>query len=196
MALIRTFVACNLPVKLVEALRGYQLRLRDSLEGWRPGIRWTSPASFHMTLRFLGEIEEPLVAALGDALRRAAAGHRAFDYTLQAVGCFPTAQRARVIWAGAESEELGWLAASVEREVQQIGLPPEEKPFHPHVTLGRLKSPLNLSGALSKVPLYPPTTVKVEEVVIYRSLLSPDGAVYDALQCIPLVARATAEEES
>lgn len=199
MALIRTFIACDLPVKLIEALRGYQLRLRDALEGMRAGVRWTSPASFHLTLRFLGEIDEPLVAAVTDALRKAVTGHEPFAYTLQGVGCFPSAQRARVLWAGAAEEgagdRLGRLAASVEEAVQQIGLEPEGREFHPHVTLGRLKTPLNLASVLSRVPPFSPGTVQVKEVVLYRSRLTPGGAIYDALQRVPLPAAATAAEE-
>jgi len=186
MSTIRAFVATNLPVKAIDPLRDYQRRLQGSLESWRPGISWTSPASLHLTLRFLGEIEEPLVAALGDRLSEAAARCETFDFTLGGVGAFPSLQRARVLWAGATGDGLLPLATTVEDSLEQIGLPREERPFSAHITLGRLKSPLNLAPVLGTVALFPPTVVTVREIILYSSRLTPKGAIYQTLRRAPL----------
>lgn len=186
MNLIRAFVACQLPLTTVETLRTLQRRLRDWDESLQSGVHWANPASFHLTLRFLGDIEEAVVPALGDALRRAVEEVPAFDLRLEGLGCFPRPQRARVLWAGVQGDGLQPLYEAVEHAVERIGLAQADRPFHPHLTLGRLKAPKRLpegfehTGAVSTPP------VPVREVLLFSSQLNPSGAIHTVLRRAPL----------
>ncbi len=186
MDFVRTFVACSLPVAVVRGLHGYQRKLRERLDGSRASVKWTTPASFHVTLRFLGEVEVGVVPAIGDALSRAVESVHPFEVVMSGVGCFPNESRARVIWAGVRGRELTELYERVQEALESVGYPRETRPFHGHVTLGRLRRPADLSQALERTELYEPAVFEVAEVVLYKSTLTPNGAVYEALRRAPL----------
>lgn len=126
--MLRLFVAIRFP----EAV-GRRLLL---LQGGLDGVTWTRPENLHLTLRFIGEVEEPVAADIDAAL--AGVREPGFDLGLCGVGLFGTVERPRVLWAGVEgSAALMHLQAKVERAVMAAGLEPERQRFTPHVTLGR-----------------------------------------------------------
>jgi 2'-5' RNA ligase len=105
-----------------------------------PGTSWVKAANVHLTLKFLGDVEDRLVGAIGASLMTAAASVEVFDLTIRGLGAFPTLARPRVIWVGASGPGLGALVESVERALEPLGFPRETRPFSAHVTLGRVRA--------------------------------------------------------
>lgn len=158
------------------------------IAAWRApgdGIAWVRPANLHWTLRFLGEIRDEDAQPAAAAAREAAAAHAPFDLALGSAGAFPSAERARVLWLGVGegAEALGALAASLDRALAARGFVPADKPFSPHLTLGRVRGdrPRALAAA-------PPAAVvfRVRELALVRSTLARGGSRYDVLDRAPL----------
>ncbi len=169
-------------VPLDEDVRGaLQQHLRAEL-GRRglPG-RAPRPESWHVTLRFLGDVTRSQYESSIAAWRRGQIGS-GFHVTLDALGAFPRPERASVLWIGITDPDdgLGRLARLAEQSAVEAGFDPEKRAFHPHLTLSRLKPPANLRETIDRVrPLGKAMTV--EQVVLYRSHLSSQGARYEAL---------------
>ena len=149
-------------------------------------MRWTPPENVHLTLKFLGEIPEGEIEHIGAALRKVCGDHTPFDASLSSFGAFPSARRARVIWAGAAagSEELRALAADVEAAFEPLGFGREDRTFVPHVTLGRVRGkPVKL-----ELPAVVPGEARFEisRVELMESRLAAGGAVYETLYSLAL----------
>jgi 2'-5' RNA ligase len=181
---LRLFVAVDVPddvrSRLADALRGCHERV--------PGARWTRPESWHVTLKFLGWTRSDLVESVREAVARAAPGE-AFETSLTAAGAFPSPRRARVLWVGLD--DPGGRFGQMVRLLDECLLPwfePERRAFTPHLTLARLNPPQDLgtaAGGLLGTPVRSDRFV-VDELVLYRSHLSPKGARYEALARLPL----------
>ena len=131
---VRLFLALNIPADVRHQMAEATSPLREA----RPDVRWVGEAQLHLTLKFLGEQADELVAPLGAAIDRIAATTRPLDLTLGAVGAFPTLKRARVIYlAVAPDPKLELLHHDVEVACAALALPLTGKPFRPHVTIGR-----------------------------------------------------------
>ena len=184
---MRCFVAVALPETVRASLEGVQAALRKSFAG----ARWVRPEGIHLTLRFLGEIDEALVNAVGSDLRvLAMRSGPPFSLAVGGVGFFPQRASPRVVWVGLRNPaddpgalaRLAALQASIEETARRAGLSPETRAFHPHLTLARLdergprsfSDPGNLGEDLGRLP--------VASVRLMRSVLKPSGAVYDVLQ--------------
>lgn len=169
--MIRLFVALPLPEDTREAL--------SDLAGGIPGARWTPPENYHLTLRFIGEVEPWRAEEVDEAL--AAIRARPFDLALAGVGTFEKGGRVSALWVGAErSEALGHLQAKVETALQRIGLEPERRRFAPHVTLARTEraETHKLVAWVQAHSLFRLPPVRVEEFTLYSSRLGKDAAVY------------------
>jgi 2'-5' RNA ligase len=131
---VRLFLAIVPPAAAVAELAGRTATLRPA---W-PSLSWTSPEAWHITLAFLGEVPERVLAELSAELERAARRHRAQEIAVRGCGAFPDARRARVVWAGvqADLDALGALAAAVAAGARRAGAPPPgEREYRPHLTL-------------------------------------------------------------
>ncbi|MEE8105602.1 MAG: RNA 2',3'-cyclic phosphodiesterase [Planctomycetota bacterium] len=150
------------------------------------GLRQTRLDSLHLTLRFLGDIEDPEPAIA--AGRRAAAEHEPFALEFQGLGVFPQPGRARVFWAGlgAGAEAVTALAASLETELVAEGLAPAGRPWRGHVTLGRFRSPAPVNPALLD-PDEVFGTAPVDRIVLLESHLVAGGARHVPLQELSLL---------
>ena len=194
--MIRTFVTVELDAPLRQALAQAQAALRGRLEksvGPDARIQWIKPASIHLTLKFLGDIPEERVPDIQAALARVAGGHRRFTVDVEGLGVFPDVRAPRVIWVGltAHVDALTRLAADVEVALGVIGFVPEPKPFHPHLTLARIKNrardvgrALSAGGVLTQDAKL--GFLSVAAVSLMKSDLQPSGSVYARLQEIPL----------
>lgn len=182
---LRLFVALEPSEPVRRRLAAVQGALR---RGAGPGdeIRWVEPDRIHLTLHFLGAVPEERLPAVRAAVAAAAARSRPLRLEVGGAGAFPSARRPRVVWSGVggDLEPLEELAADLGRALGALGYPPEDRPFRPHLTHGRLRegraSP-GLAGALAGVATEPPATWRVAELVLFRSHLSPRGAAYEAL---------------
>lgn len=183
---IRAFVALNLPVPVVEQVSKLQAEL--SAEAERAGLRvaWVPATHLHVTLRFLGEMPQEVAFALRDRLAAGLAGRRAFAVQVGGVGAFPTPEQPRVLWVGLRDDEgaLARLATEVQGWVEELGFAPEARPFHPHLTLGRVKAGEGDVCARWADHVVGPAVPT--EVVLYRSELQRRGAEYTAIARFPL----------
>ena len=168
--------------------------LGETVESLRPiarGIAWVAPTNFHLTVKFLGRVEESRLEAVRAALAGAAAGHAPFEVTLQGLGAFPTPTRPRVVWAGlaAGAAPLAALAGEVDHALAALGFPREERPFSAHVTLGRVREPRRdpaLATAITRATAQSFGTARVDHLSLMQSQLSPAGARYTELAALSL----------
>jgi 2'-5' RNA ligase len=176
---VRLFVALNLPDRTRHALWDAISPLRDL----DLPVSWVRPEGIHVTLKFLGEVEESRQGELTTALGAAAAGVRPLPLVLGGFGAFPAIARPRVLWVGIEPEPaLELLQHGVERQFAPLGFPTEARTFHPHVTVGRARKdarPAAFAGLESRLErLSFAETVMVESVDLMCSTLQRGGAVY------------------
>jgi 2'-5' RNA ligase len=185
--MIRAFLAIELPDSLRPGLAQVQTELKRS----HADVRWVPAGNIHLTLKFFGNVPEDEIEPLAQAARQAAAEAAPFQLQVTMAGAFPSPQAPRVVWLGLGGEvvPLTQLFYRLEKAFATLGYLPEGRAFNPHLTLGRVKSPANrarLAGLLAKMPPldWPPFTVK--ELVLFQSVLSPQGSKYTPLKVVPL----------
>jgi 2'-5' RNA ligase len=178
---MRTFIALDLDKSLKETLEDLVCRLRH----WGGDIRWVKPEGMHLTLKFLGEIGEEAAAKVKSTLAVVASRHKAFRLIFQGTGTFPPGHKPRIFWIGIEeSPDLKALQEDLERELERLGFPSEERGFHPHLTLGRVKASLGLQPLLQEFRKEAATIFGQTEVMLltfFQSTLKPTGAEYSIL---------------
>ena len=179
----RLFVAVALSD---EVRHGLAAHLNDALEGSIPG-RPVPADNWHITLRFLGETNqrelEMLLHGLASALSIAP-----FVVGFGALGAFPKPTKATVLWLGVErgGDELATLASTAEDAALRAGFTPEERPFHPHLTLSRIRPQRDVTATVESVGRFPLTQM-VDEVAVYRSHLGGGPARYEVVETVGLV---------
>lgn len=157
-----------------------------ALDGFAIPGSLVRPAGWHLTLRFLGSADEVATDRVTAAVAQSRLG-AAFAMTLEGLGAFPNPRRATVIWLGVTrgEERLHQLADLCEEAAQTAGFPPEDRPFHPHLTLSRVRPTENVVDLLAQDPS-PPVRTRVDRVTLFRSHLGQGGAVYEPLEEFPL----------
>lgn len=169
--MIRLFVALALPAELKA-----QLAL---LAGGIPGAKWVPPENYHLTLRFIGEVESWRAQEVDDALAGISAP--GFELSLRGLGTFEKGGRIGALWVGAEkSEALAFLQAKVETALQRAGFEPERRRFAPHVTLARTDraAPEKLIAFVQAHNLFRAPPVAVEHFTLFSSHLGKEQALY------------------
>lgn len=183
---MRTFIAIPLP----DECRTMLDRMQRELRSCGADVRWAAIPSVHLTLKFLGEVNPEIIPKLADALESAAASQRSFALRLHGLGCFPNQKNPRVIWCGIEGdiENLSRLQQFVETASSGLGFAREDREFHPHLTLGRVKGKRNLQALLDciKMGSHLESGFAPDHFTIYQSTLKPQGAVYTVLKTIAL----------
>lgn len=184
---MRAFVGIGLP----EACRSAIARALAPFMREHGRVAWVREQNLHLTLKFLGEIGPGEVGRLETLLADAAGGVPPFDLDVAGAGAFPNARAPRVLWVGIREplELVGKLQQNIETALSRSGFPREDRPFHPHVTAGRVKGPLppgwgdRFVGALSGIRF---GTARAASFQLYESRLSPAGAAYAVVRDIPL----------
>jgi 2'-5' RNA ligase len=188
----RLFIAVELPPAVLSQLREIQDTLKKRTP---PGtVRWVNPEGIHLTLKFLGDVPVIKRDSIEKALANAVQGHAPFGLAAAGLGCFPNVRRPRVAWVGIHdhAEALVALRNAVETFIAPLGYPTENRPFDPHLTLGRVRreaqqSDIQKLGELIASTLTPdPQRWQVTGVSLIRSELKPTGAVYTRLHHAPL----------
>ena len=143
-------------------------------------LRWLAPATYHVTLRFLGWTRAETAPAVAEAVRRAVVGIGPLRFRVERLGAFRSTARANVVWAGVEDSggALAALAAALEREVVPLGFAAESRPFHPHVTLARLREPANVESVLLPFAEQVFSETRCDSVTLFESLTKPSGSEY------------------
>jgi RNA 2',3'-cyclic 3'-phosphodiesterase len=173
--MLRLFVGIGLPPEL-------KLRLSLLCSGV-PGAKWVDPGNFHVTLRFIGEVDEGRAADIDEALAQIRAP--GFELALSSVGSFGSASKARMLWAGVEkSPSLLHLHQKVESALMRMGMQPEERRYTPHVTLARLKyapegGTGRLQAFLAEHALFKAPPFAVDRFSLIASYLTKSGPIYE-----------------
>ncbi|HJU53348.1 MAG TPA: RNA 2',3'-cyclic phosphodiesterase [Pyrinomonadaceae bacterium] len=180
---VRVFCAVELPTEARERAAEHAARLRERFSEVRAS--WPRAENLHLTLKFLGEIEEGRVEALSKAAERAARLSRPFKLSIEGAGAFPRRGVPRVLWLGVtdSSSGLARLQNHLEDECEREGFEREERSFHPHLTLARLRAQ---QGARALAQSHQETgfgsiEFPVTELVVMRSELGPGGSRYTTL---------------
>lgn len=172
---MRLFFALPLPDELKTRLADFQRRSKAL------GVpaSWPEPQGLHLTLAFLGELEETCVPSLLDVARCAGVSSAAFTLRTATLGGFPSDRRARIVWLGVEEEpRLDALCARLRQDLKLAGHAFDEKPFRAHLTLTRLKNATDI-GLLGEAP--EPCSFAVRELVLFQSVTTTAGARYRRL---------------
>jgi 2'-5' RNA ligase len=186
--LTRTFLALELPDIVRSTLRRRVERLARMI----PEVRWVDPAALHVTLAFLGELDDAQLEAATESAATVASVHAPFALRLEGLGTFGSARSPRVIWVGlaGEKTQLMALQAAMADDLAARGFPREERPFSPHLTLARIKKPLTdeAFAKLARVRHEPPpdATWRADAISVMKSELLRPAARYTALSRWPL----------
>jgi len=181
--LIRSFLAIELPKPILKKIEEVQ----GDLKSTHADVRWVSPDKIHLTLKFFGNIEEsridPIYMSIAEPIRKTSS----FSIKVRGIGAFPHLKNPRVIWMGLVDggEVLTTLQKQIETQLGKIEFQPEDRPFHPHLTLGRMKSNRgkeDLAGRIERHIEEEFGDFKVERVVLFKSDLRPSGPIYTPLK--------------
>lgn len=175
---MRLFIAINIPETIKDKVFGAIMPLRKV----GADVRWVTPATFHLTLKFLGELDEERVPGVKDALSGLPF---IADSVLKVAGAgaFPNLKNPRVLWIGVEdvSGNLARLQSELEDRLEFVGIPREGRRFQPHLTIGRIRSPRRireLADRVNALKVLPFGEFPLEEIILFRSDLKPEGAVH------------------
>jgi 2'-5' RNA ligase len=179
---MRTFIAVDLAPELKSGLQDLIRRLK----GKGGEVKWAGVHGLHLTLKFLGEISAEEERKVEGVLRTVAARHAAFPLEIKGTGVFPPeAKNPRVLWTAIEAgEALAALQSDLELELEKAGFPREERPFRPHLTLGRVKGSRGLRDTMAELERHRETSfgrMTVSRVTFFQSTLRPTGAEYSVL---------------
>jgi 2'-5' RNA ligase len=194
---MRIFIGIDLDAEV----RGRISRFLEGVQGFAPDARWVHPESLHITLKFIGEQTPERVEAVAERLRRVKGGE--FEIGSGGHGFFPTAKAPRVFWIGIHADpQLAELAGTIDVATAELGIPREDRPYSPHLTLaragGRSGSPKWRKGdgpnsafavldkRLAAMGELDFGTMTAHEFILYQSQLSPKGSRYTKLQRFPL----------
>lgn len=179
-------MAITLPEELTRALA----EVRGLLETHSKGVSWASTASIHLTLKFIGELPEEKAGKAGEMLVEAAGGIAPFTVTVEGIGAFPSLKAPRVVWVGVKREQaLLTLAANIDLRLACVGIEKDSRPFHPHLTLCRIKTPEAGSELSRIIEGRKPQIMMdfpVRSFVLFRSELRAGGAIHTPLKTISL----------
>ena len=179
---MRAFVAVELP----EAAREEVERLQETLQRSGADVKWVEPENLHLTLKFLGEIPEDQAGQVEEALRSAISSFRPFSFQLKGIGAFPRVNSPRVLWVGVGEGnlQLTELGATVEKCCLAVGFPAEDRPFSPHLTIGRIRPGPGLTRLIQQLEAAEfrcSAPAPVERIILFQSVLSAHSPTYSRL---------------
>lgn len=191
--MIRAFIAVTLDSKVIDEIAAASNQLRPEIIG----VRWVTPTNFHLTLKFLGSIDDAAIEPIGATLREQLRLFPRFTINAKGLGVFPGPKRPRVLWVGLTGDRLVSLASRVESALRPLGFKPEDRKFTPHLTIGRWRdadrAPKSLGRQLENWQARDFGTSNVESVKLIQSVLKPEGANYNHLIIVPLSAERSAQ---
>jgi 2'-5' RNA ligase len=185
--LIRSFLAIELPRPILRKIEEVETDLKSA----HADVRWVSPEKIHLTLKFFGDIEESRIDSIFDSIKEPVRSTQPFSLKVQGVGAFRSMKSPRVIWMGLVngSQILTSFQKEIEARLEKIGFQPEDRPFRPHLTLGRVKSSRgrnDLVGRMEKHKEGEFGDFQVKRVILFRSDLKPSGPIYTPLGDVKL----------
>lgn len=180
---IRSFLAFELSPPIKDVLKELLKDLTPRLQG----IRWVPLENIHLTVLFLGDVEETQLEPISQAIEGVSQKYGRFEMKITGVGIFGGIRRPRVLWVGmnGDVERMGYFKNSLEKVLSKFGIKLEDRPFRPHLTLGRFREDFRQTEELQKV-LEDYKTLGdrdqvFEEVCLFKSQLTPRGSIYTRL---------------
>ena len=183
MSRLRTFVA----VAIDKPIRDRVVALQETLARAGVEVKWVEPENLHLTLLFLGEVEDKAVPAVCQAVSDCTGQHAPFEMGIETAGCFGNPRRPRTLWVGVGqgTQELVALHDALEPPLLELGCyRREERQYTPHLTLGRVKSDRpsdKLAMALARQAGWKGGQIQVRELLVLSSDLRPEGPQYTVL---------------
>ena len=187
---MRTFIAIELPQDIRTHLAGLQNELKKA----GADVKWVEEANIHITLKFLGEVNDQQLAEVKKVLEGAAYASKQFSMRVSSLGAFPKVSFPKVIWVGIDKgdAETQHIVQDLEDRLVRLGIPQEQRPFSSHITIGRTRSELNrvrlaqeldsLAGQLAGQT----QEFNVTKITLFKSTLTPKGPLYEVIKEAPL----------
>ena len=191
MALLRAFLASELPATLQDSIHSATADLREALGDGL--IRWVPAHNVHLTLKFLGDVSASSLELIKQMMITEASQFAAFDLQVDGLGCYPNPRRPRVLWVGLTAPaELASLQRAIEAATSRLGYESEEREFSPHLTIGRVRQNVS-SGDVHKIRTAIENcrigllgSTRIDAIHLYKSELRPEGSIYTKLFSAPL----------
>lgn len=183
---MRAFIAIELSPDSIKCLASLEEQLKSS----GADVKWVKPENIHLTLKFLGEIDDKAREKITKIMEDIAVKEKPFCIRLFSPGAFPKINLPRVIWIGIDKgdSQIKQIAKALEEEIAKVGIPKENRPFSSHITLGRVRSDLNreklvknLENLASNSPQDSPEFM-VAKITLFKSTLTPRGPIYEVLK--------------
>lgn len=174
----RLFIGVRVSVQTANALASAAETLQRRTKDAGIDVKWVAPVNYHATLKFLGWTREDAIGAIRDALEGAVVGVQPLKFRTSKLGAFPSLEKASVLWAGVEGGALDDLAARVETAMAGIGYAPEQRAFHAHVTLGRLRETRPVKDVVLPLSEQMFSESRVDGVSLFESQTKSSGSVY------------------
>ena len=179
---IRAFIAIELSDQIKETIRNFQ----EHLKPLGCDISWVKPENVHLTLKFLGDVKTKMLPSVTETLGDVCKDLRPFDPSLTQPGVFPDLRHPRVIWVGLDDTQrnLERMAESLETALGNIGFKKERRDFQAHITIGRIRTLKNieqLCEAIKKLSVPPGVKQSVGQIILFKSILTPQGSIYEPL---------------
>ena len=182
---IRSFIALPTEPNVQQTIAEIQAKLKMT----KVDMKWESQDKFHITLMFLGNVEQSKLDSLSIALEKSIQQFPSFTITYESIGAFPNIHTPRVVWISTKYRKpILDLQETAGRLCTEFGFPKEDRAFHPHITLGRVKETRNfvrLTEAIKTITFEPIETL-CSEVLLMRSELRPSGSIYTIMKSFPL----------
>lgn len=179
--LIRTFIAVPVP----EPLFNLREKLKATISEKTGKMRWLRKDQIHLTVKFLGDTTEDSINDVRHVMQKVADEFKPFNISIQKTGCFPKIERPRVMWIGVSGEldKLYQLVEKIQKKLNPLGFPKDEKKYHPHITIARAKYPQKKTPDISTFlnTSFDPIPFPIKKVQFISSELFPNGPVYTIL---------------
>ncbi|MDD5509983.1 MAG: RNA 2',3'-cyclic phosphodiesterase [Dehalococcoidales bacterium] len=187
---IRSFIAIELPGDLKLQLEHLEEQLKASKQPW---VKWVSPGSIHLTLKFLDSVPVDKTGEITGAIAEAVRGITPFQLKFEGLGVFPNLRMAQVAWVGVsgEAEKLKRLQGQIDTSLSRLGFTPESRPFTPHLTIARIRSQASPDerirfGQLIADTKFTACSIGVDGISLMKSQLSREGAIYSRISLTKL----------
>ena len=180
---------CFLAVDIPEHIKKNLLQVVHNIKKDLTGVKWVEPYNLHITIKFLGEIEDKKVPGLLEVLEGRLSHSGTFTLKLKNFGFFPDIRRPRVFWVGVEDKEenLKKLWKEIENIIPKFGVSRDNRSFTPHLTLARIKKPIKIKkSSLDELKEFESSPFNVDTLVFYKSVLTSKGPIYTKIKEIKL----------
>lgn len=178
--MIRSFIAIETPKDIRDNIGVLQTQLKPSLGNL---VRWVAIENMHLTLIFLGEVKEDFLNQVKEQLTSVVKMVMPFEANIKGFGAFPSQRSPRIIWVGMDKgkNEVIDLQSRIEKALKTIGYKPEDRKFHPHLTIGRVKGFIKETTNIFEAN-YTSRNFLVKSIVLFKSTLRPQGPIYEKLE--------------